>query len=101
MILALFKLLGFAILIVVVIVILIILGLFNKVLKLFGINRTGSSIHTSSGGFRRVGFGGERGVEQCPSCGQPIVVGKQPGACPKCGTLLGRNREGKLLIRIN
>jgi len=101
MIFALFKLLGFAILIVFVIVVLIVFGLLNKVLRFFGINRPGTSIHTSSGSFGRAGFGGGRGVEQCPSCGQPIVVGKQPGACPKCGTLLGRSQDGKLLIRIN
>jgi predicted RNA-binding Zn-ribbon protein involved in translation (DUF1610 family) len=101
MILALFKLLGFVILIVVVIIILIVLGLFSKVLRLFGISRPGSSINTSSGSFGRVRYAGGRGVEQCPSCGQPIMVGKQPGACPKCGTLLGRSHDGKLLIRIN
>jgi|GEM_PF-942685 hypothetical protein len=101
MILALFKLLGFAILLVIVIGILIILGLFNKVLRFLGLSRPGTSIHTAGGSFGRAGFSGGRGVELCPSCGQPIVVGKQPGACPKCGTLLGRNQEGKLLIRIN
>ena len=48
-------------------------------------------------------FGGSvpmSAAEECPSCRMRIRVAKEPGACPKCAAPLGRNPDGKLLIRI-
>lgn len=42
-------------------------------------------------------------TEQCPACYASIRVSKTDEnlTCPKCGTHLGRNKEGKLLIKLN
>lgn len=99
MILALFKLLGGLVLLFFIIVILFALGIFNKLRGKGGGFYTGGGSRPMFGG--GAGFGGARNVEQCPSCRQAIVVGKQPGSCPKCGTPLGRSQDGRLLIRVN
>jgi len=100
MIIALFKMLGVFMLIFIIVIILSVLGIFNK------LRGKGGGFGGGGGGARPffgngTAFRGGRNVERCPSCHQSIVVGKQPGSCPKCGTPLGRNQEGKLLIRIN
>jgi len=100
MIIALLKFLGALMLLFIIVVILIVLGIFQK---LFG---KGTGIFAKMGGSRPVfgggtGVRGGRGAEICPSCHQLIFVGEKPGNCPRCGTLLGRNHEGRLLIRIN
>lgn len=47
------------------------------------------------------GVSSSRGIERCPSCSGMIRVSEEPGACPKCGTPLGRSPEGRLLIKVN
>ncbi len=39
--------------------------------------------------------------ESCPSCQAMIRVPEEPGACPRCHTVLGRSPDGKLLIKVN
>jgi predicted amidophosphoribosyltransferase len=39
--------------------------------------------------------------EICPNCQSVIQLSDQNMICPRCGIQLGRNEEGKLLIRIN
>lgn len=40
-------------------------------------------------------------IEVCPACNQGIQVTGDDMVCPRCGTNLGRNKEGKLLIKVN
>jgi predicted amidophosphoribosyltransferase len=40
-------------------------------------------------------------LEICPACQNAIQVDNQLMICPTCGEKLGRNQEGKLLIRVN
>jgi uncharacterized paraquat-inducible protein A len=98
---AIFKMLGFFLLIFLIVILLFV---FNVLQKLFGKGAGGWKDSRDRGTTRTFGsFGSHsRGqLERCPSCQQPIMVGKQPGHCPKCNTPLGRNHEGKLLIRVN
>jgi hypothetical protein len=39
--------------------------------------------------------------ENCPACQSVIRVSGDNMVCPKCGVKLGRNTQGKLLIRVN
>ncbi len=101
MIFALLKMFGVLVLVFFIILFLFVMGIFNK---LFGRKGPGSPFSTGGSAgpmFGGTTFRGNRTVERCPSCHQMISVPKEPGNCPKCGTLLGRNHEGKLLIRLN
>lgn len=39
--------------------------------------------------------------EACPACERMINVSGDNMECPECGAKLARNKEGKLLIRVN
>lgn len=39
--------------------------------------------------------------ETCPACHRKIQVSGEEMECPHCGTKLARNKDGKLLIRVN
>lgn len=39
--------------------------------------------------------------ETCPACRKPIQVSGEQMECPECGVKLARNKEGKLLIKVN
>jgi len=110
MIIAILKLIGGMFLLIVLLILLFVFGIINKLRRNgggfrsfnmggFGSTRPNGSTRTNFGSSNV--FGSAASAERCPACHQVIVAGKDPGSCPKCGTLLGRNREGKLLIRIN
>lgn len=40
-------------------------------------------------------------IEACPACNRNIQVSGDEMICPHCETKLGRNNEGKLLIKVN
>lgn len=39
--------------------------------------------------------------EACPACRKPIQVSGEEMECPECGVQLARNKDGKLLIKVN